>query len=377
MSKAKWIVMISIPAVVLIIVASILYIQQMNKPKKVVEAFVTAVEQNEPDGLQNVILPDDEKALVDKATLQALVTYLKANNSSYQAIKDHLQEQVENKDYTMSGQQISLVENGKQWGMFPNYKLKVKTLSIKVTGQNEDDKVKVSIKNFKKSLNKKEEATFGPVLPGTYEIITTVNNQLGTFLKEEKVDVWGSSEQVTLVLDSNKLVQEDQGIQQTLLKEIEMFNHDISEYQTSGFNIDVFSNITEEMKKDSSIIENDFNVVKEYIDQISSQYLGAVVNLDELETYYFNNQWSADVQASVSYKYKTKYRNIDKVNQKSYTSIRSYSLIYDESSKKWIIDNILEKESDGSEVKRWDNKEEIKSDYPVLKWNRVNSTEAF
>ena len=218
MSKAKWIVMISIPAVVLIIVASILYIQQMNKPKKIVEAFVTAVEQNEPDGLQNVILPDDEKALVDKATLQALVTYLKANNSSYEAIKDHLQEQVENKDYTMSGQQISLVENGKQWGMFPNYKLKVKTLSIKVTGQNEDDKVKVSIKNLKKSLNKKEEATFGPVLPGTYEIITTVNNQLGTFLKEEKVDVWGSSEQVTLVLDSNKLVQEDQGIQQTLIK---------------------------------------------------------------------------------------------------------------------------------------------------------------
>ena len=131
------------------------------------------------------------------------------------------------------------------------------------------------------------------------------------------------------------------------------------------------------MKKDSSIIENDFNLVKEYIDQISSQYLGAVVNLDELETYYFKNQWSADVQASVSYKYKTKYRNIDKVNQKSYTSIRSYSLIYDESSKKWIIDNILEKESDGLEAKRWDNKEEIKSDYPVLKWNRVNSTEAF
>jgi hypothetical protein len=37
----------------------------------------------------------------------------------------------------------------------------------------------------------------------------------------------------------------------------------------------------------------------------------------------------------------------------------------------------LEKESDGSEVKRWDNKEEIKGDYPVLKWNRVNNTEAF
>jgi hypothetical protein len=114
-------------------------------------------------------------------------------------------------------------------------------------------------------------------------------------LKEEKVDVWGSSQQVTLVLDSNKLVQEDQGVQKTLLKEIELFNHDISEYQTSGFDIDVFSNITEEMKKNSSIIESDFNLVREYIDQIFSQYLGAVVNLDELETYYFKDQWSADV----------------------------------------------------------------------------------
>ena len=151
----------------------------------------------------------------------------------------------------------------------------------------------------------------------------------------------------------------------------------MSEYQTSGFDIDVFSNITETMKKDSSIIEDDFELVKEYIDQISSQYLGAVVNLDEFETYYFKDQWSADVKASVSYQYKTKYRNFDKVDDRSYHSIISYSLIYDEDSKKWLIDNILEKESDGSEAKRWNNKEKIQGDYPVLKWNRVNSTEAF
>ena len=377
MSKLKWIVVISIPVVVFIIVASVLYVQQMNKPKKIVEAFVTAVEQKQPDQMKSLILTDDEKAVVDPITLQALTTYLQSNNSSYQVIKDHLNEQVENKDYSMSNQQISLIEDGKQWGLFTDYKLKVKTLSIKVTGQNEDDKVKVSIKNLQKPLTEKEEGLYGPVLPGTYQIITTVNNKLGMFLKEEKVDVWGGSDQVSLVLDSDKLVQEDEEIQQTLLKQIDLFNQDMSVYQTSAFDIDVFSNITETMKKDSSVIEDEFELVKEYIDHLSSQYLGAVVNLDEFETYYFKDQWSADVKASVSYQYKTKYRNFDKVDDRSYHSIISYSLIYDEDSKKWLIDNILEKESDGSEAKRWKNKEKIQGDYPVLKWNRVNSTETF
>lgn len=377
MSKVKWIVIISIPAVVLIIAVSMLYIQQMNKPKKIVEAFVAAVEQKQPDRLEKLILPDDEKASVDTTALQALVTYLKTNSSSYDVIREHLNEQVKNKDYTTNDQQISLVENGKQWGIFTDYKLKVKTLSIKVTGQNEEDRVKVSIKKLKKPLNEKEEVIFGPVLPGSYQIITTVKNQLGTFLNEENVDVWGGSEQVSIVLDTNKLVQEDQEIQKKLLKEIDLFNQDMSVYQTSAFDINVFSNISETMKKDASIIEDDFDWLKEYIDQISSQYLGAVVNLDKFETNYFNNQWTADVKASVSYQYKTKYRNIDKVDDRSYHSLRSYSLIYDEDSKKWLIDGILDKESDGAEAKRWSNKEEITGDYPVLKWNRVKSTEAF
>ena len=377
MSKSKWIVIISIPAVVLIIVASMLFIQQSNKPQKTVDAFVAAVEQKQPDQLKSVIVPDDEKAVVDPITLQALVSYLKTNTSSYQVIKDHLNEQVQNKDYTTSNQQISLVENGKKWGIFTDYKLKVKTLSIKVTGQNEDDKVKVSIKNLKKPLSENEESVYGPILPGTYQIITTVNNQLGMFLKEEKVDVWGGSDQVSVVLDSNQLVQEDKKIQQKLLKEIDLFNQDMSVYQTSAFDINVFSNITDIMKEDSSIIEAEFDLVKEFLDQMSSQYLGAVINLDEIETYYFKEQWSADVKSSVSYQYKTKYRNFDKVDDRTYHSIRTYSLIYDESSKKWLIDNIMEKESDGSEAKRWKNKQEIQGNYPVLKWSREKNTEAF
>lgn len=377
MSKLKWIVIISIPAVIFIIVASMLFIQQSNKPQKIVDVFVTAVEQKQPDQLKSIIVPDDEKAVVDPITLQALVSYLKANSSSYQVIKDHLHEQVQNKDYTTSNQQISLVENGKRWGVFTDYKLKVKTLSIKVTGQNENDKVKVSIKNLKNPLIEKEESVYGPLLPGTYQIITTVNNQLGMFLKEEKMDVWGGSEQVSLLLDSDKLVQEDKKIQQNLVKEIDLFNQDMSVYQTSSFDINVFSNITDTMKEDSSKIEADFELVKEFLDQMSSQYLGAVVNLDEIETYYFKDQWSADVKASVSYQYKTKYRNIDKVDDRTYHSIRTFSLIYDGSSKKWLIDNIMEKESDGSEAKRWKNKQEIQGDYPVLKWNRVKNTEAF
>ena len=53
------------------------------------------------------------------------------------------------------------------------------------------------------------------------------------------------------------------------------------------------------------------------------------MNLDELDINYFNNQWTAEISALVSYNEKVKFEEEDKFGDTSFEAVRTYSLFYD------------------------------------------------
>ncbi|WP_245595224.1 TcaA second domain-containing protein [Fictibacillus gelatini] len=372
--KNKWLISSIVVAVVLVI--GIVILQQMNKPEKTVATFEQAVEQKKPNLLHGLIISDNKKAAVNDASLNALISFLKANNDSMQAIKEGLNKQIKDKDFTTSNQQISLVKDEKKWGFFTSYKLKVKTVKIKVTGQNEDDQINLSIQSLNKPLEKNKDALYGPVLPGTYQFVTTITNQLGTFMKKEKKEVWGSTN-VSLLVDDSKLARNDKKIQKDITKALDKFNSDLPVVETSGFDTNKFTNVTEALKQASMLEKEDFDVIKKYINEMQAQYLGAVVNIDELSINYFDNQWKADIQAFVSYNNKIKYSGQKSYKDVSYKSIRQYSLKYEPDRKKWMIDKVHDTETDGTEPDDWKVKVDMKIDNPpVMKWMRTKKKEA-
>lgn len=366
--KNKWLFS-AIAAIMIILAAVFVILQQASKPDKVIAKFENAVEKKDTKQLEQIIIADNKNAFMNKPSMNALMTYLKTNQSSFDVIKEGLNTQIKNKDYGQTNQQISLVRDGEKWAFFPNYKLKVKTVELKVLGQNEEDEIHLSF-NGMNLPEKKGQKIYGPLLPGTYQTSVTVKNDLGTFIKEMKKDAWGNSE-VSLIVDDNQLAQKDEKIQNDMISAIDLFNHDLTVYETSGLKTEKLTNITDDFKNAFSLKSEQFKMVKDYVDVLQAQYLGSVVNLDELSIQNFDSQWKAEIEALVSYNEKVKYRGERAFKDLSHKSIRKYSLKYNADKKKWMIDGADDMGADGSESSTWKNKKEIKQkDSPVLKWNR-------
>src|SRR5699024_11956552 len=89
-----------------------------------------------------------------------------------------------------SSAQVSLVSDGKTLGMFPNFKLNVETVNVKVKGAEDDNEVSLAVEGFDKPLEEVEEDEniYGPLIPGEYNVEATVQNELGEDRKSTRLN---------------------------------------------------------------------------------------------------------------------------------------------------------------------------------------------
>lgn len=372
--KKKWIYIGAAAAIVILAVSAVwITFHQLSKPENTLDKLDEAVQEEDPELLSEIIVPDDQDAEVSTVTIQALINYLKKNNNSFQVIKDAMYDQIEKDDYSVTSQQVSLIQEGKKWGLFPDYKLYVRTSTLKVSGQNDGDDVELSIKGLDQPLQKDEDGVYGPLLPGNYELLVSVKNDLTTITEEKQVDAWRNN-QVSVIVDTNKLMEQDENIQKEIMQALDIFNNDLSKFTTSEFDLAAFSNVSGTYDEDQVLFTSEFEVMREFIDEIQSQYKGAIVNLDTLDIGYFNGEWTAEITAFVSYDEKVKVSGIDEFEDFSFDAIRDYSLVYDSEEATWLIYDVMDSEADGSEPDEWENTEDMMlDDPPVLKWNKEGS----
>src|SRR5699024_11778347 len=106
---------------------------------------------------------------------------------------------------------VSLGSDGKTLGMFPNVKLNVETVNVKVKGAEDDNEVSLAVEGFDKPLEEVEEDEdiYGPLIPGEYNVEATVQNELGDFEKDEETEMWGDKE-VSFQIDNKEQVEGDE-----------------------------------------------------------------------------------------------------------------------------------------------------------------------
>mgnify|MGYP001312257075 FL=1 len=115
LTKHKW--LIAIAAAVIVVLAVIwIALSQASKPDRVLEKFENAVKTKDTKQLEGLIVADNPNALVNGTSLQAMIRYLKTNANSYQVVKDGIQNQIKDENYSETNQQISLVQDGKNGG---------------------------------------------------------------------------------------------------------------------------------------------------------------------------------------------------------------------------------------------------------------------
>src|SRR5699024_10164742 len=122
-------------------------------------------------------------------------------------------------------------------------------INIKAKGQHDDDEIGLAIEDLDESLKKadKEKQVYGPSLPGEYNVTATVKNDLGTFHKAEKKDLWGDAD-VSFLIDDEKLARDNEEVQKNIINAVNTFNADMSVYITSGYEADKFTNGTKNLK---------------------------------------------------------------------------------------------------------------------------------
>lgn len=369
-------------AVLLVIILSVAYFVMANqhKPEKTVAAFNEAVKEDDLSTLKEMIEPDEKGAKVNKKSLSAFTAYLKENNESYQVIKDGFKKQIENEDFTPSSAQVSLVSDGKTLGMFPNFKLNVETVNVKVKGAEDDNDISLAIEGFDKPLEEVEEDgnIYGPLIPGEYNVEATVQNELGEFEKDEDTEVWGDTE-VSFLIDNEELVQGDENIQKDIVNAANEFNENMSVYVTSGFDTNEFTNVSDELKESLDLYDTqgDFEMIKDYIEKIESQFLKAIVNVEDMDMSQFDGDWQTEISMIVSYDEKMKLEGTG-FEDLSHTLLRNFWLVYDADEEKWVVDDVMDEDAKESDADGWDEKEEIEvEDPPVRKWKKDGKDDSF
>lgn len=369
--KAILIIALSVISAIFIGVVGFFFVSQLNQPDQIVQQFEEAIAEDNPKALEELIVPDKSEAVVDKQSTAALVDYLKANSHSYEAIKESLQKQLEKKDYTKTNQPISLILDGKK-GLTKNYKLLVKTSSIKVSGHHEDDKVTFNIDKSKLNFEEKDDGLYGPFIPGTYSVVLTVKNDLGDFTETKKLDVWGN-DVISYIVDTKSLVKQDEKTKKNIVAAVDIFNYDLSVFETTEFNMESFTNLyatAEELEYSQDLVNSAYMEAAEYIEEFHSQYEGAVLNLDDFSVNYFDGKWSAEVTAYVNYKRKIKIVDYPDFEDVSYELIREFDLLYDKDEKKWMINDFIETERNVKEHKDWKETLKLEGSPDGLKWIR-------
>ena len=373
--KSILIIVLSVVSVLILGAGGVFLFGQFDKPEKAVEQFETAIKEENAELLQELIIPDEKEAVVDMESAKALLDYLKANNHSYQAIKESLHKQLEKKDYSETNQQISLVP-GEKKGLAKNYKLLVKTASIQISGQHEDDTVIFNIDKSKVDFKENEDGLYGPFLPGTYSIILSVKNDLGDFTETKKLDVWGN-DIITYIVDTKNLVKQDEKTKNDIVAAVDTFNYDMSVFDTSEFNLEAFTNLNataEEMQYSQDLVNSVYMEAVDYIDEFHSKYEGAVLNLDDFTINYFDGEWSAEVTSYVSYERKMKLVDYPGYEDISYEIIWEFKLIYDKDEKRWMIYDFIEDGHDVAKYKDWEETLKLEGSKEGLKWTRSENS---
>lgn len=361
----------SLVVVIALVIGLFFVINHQFKPEKTVQTFHKAIEDGDTDKLQKIIVPNDEDIEVNETSIKALIRYLQANNESNQDIKDGFKKQMNEGDFSVSNKQLSLFEDGKRMGIFPNYKIKAKGVHIKVKGQDDEDKSALSVKELEGSLNPVEDEAnlYEALLPGEYEMEATVQNELGTFETEEKVELWGDSD-VSFLIDNEKLALESEDVQKAIINAANQFNEDMSVYVTSGFDVDEFTNVTDEFKSSLTDLDVSFELNQDYIAEMESQFEKNIIDLDSIDLSQFEDEWEAEVSMLVSYKERIQLEDQDDFVDVSYTELRDFYLSYDLDEAAWVIEDFYGEDADESDTDNWENKEEIKmEDSKLHKWS--------
>lgn len=164
----------------------------------VLNTFTEAISSKNADALQKVLYSEDSRLPINKDNCTILLEYFESNPSELNTINKILL-----KEDNSSEIPLSLEEVGKEFLLFPKYRICVQPVYINVKTNFPKINVKIKDKNYT-DFDKTSE--IGPLMPGRYELIADTNTKYLKTKEELSVNLFREPKsEITLFSDLKRI----------------------------------------------------------------------------------------------------------------------------------------------------------------------------
>ncbi|PEU82119.1 hypothetical protein CN394_08875 [Bacillus anthracis] len=160
--------------------------------EKQVNVMIEAFQKKDINAIDEIVKADDPSLKIKTEDIKAYMRYLKENPSYNKELLAYLQKQTIDQKLTKdkaSFKDGQIVEEGKEWFLYPKYKFSMKSYYMSVSTTAKNAEIYVNDKKETELSSDKTSKELGPYFPGTYVVKATAKTELTELETEEVVDL--------------------------------------------------------------------------------------------------------------------------------------------------------------------------------------------
>ncbi|MDA1634358.1 zinc ribbon domain-containing protein [Bacillus cereus] len=177
--------------------------------EKQVNVMIEAFQKKDINAIDEFVKVDDPSLKIKTEDIKAYMRYLKENPSYNKELLSYLQKETVNQKLTIDKATFKdgqIIEDGKEWFLYPQYKLNMKSYYMNVSTTAKNAEVYVNDKKETELSNDKTSKEIGPYFPGSYVVKAKAKTELTELETEKEVDLVDEKEakvDVKLSLEGN------------------------------------------------------------------------------------------------------------------------------------------------------------------------------
>ncbi|AIY74716.1 TPA: zinc ribbon domain-containing protein [Bacillus tropicus] len=160
--------------------------------EKQVNVMIEAFQKKDINAIDEIVKADDPSLKIKTEDIKAYMRYLKENPSYNKELLAYLQKQTIDQKLTKdkaSFKDGQIVEEGKEWFLYPKYKFSMKSYYMSVSTTAKNAEIYVNDKKETELSSGKTSKELGPYFPGTYVVKATAKTELTELETEEEIDL--------------------------------------------------------------------------------------------------------------------------------------------------------------------------------------------
>ncbi|PEW07340.1 hypothetical protein CN425_00340 [Bacillus cereus] len=160
--------------------------------EKQVNVMIEAFQKKDINAIAEFVKVEDPSLKVKTEDIKAYIRYLKENPSYNKELLSYLQKETVDQKLTKdkaSFKDGQIVEDGKEWFLYPKYKLSMKSYYMSVSTTAKNAEIYVNDKKEAELSSDKTSKELGPYFPGTYVVKAAAKTELTELETEEEVDL--------------------------------------------------------------------------------------------------------------------------------------------------------------------------------------------